>query len=276
MATLPETTNVLSELSSDAVYGLGDHTEYAIRTGLAGLPLGDVQFDPSRHSLNHINHLAPLAEATGEYYVRQVLPSRPMYINVVVDGRTGSEHPVIADHKRRASYALSEAIVNSVPGIADHAAQYELVDANDRNGFTSNYEQIVVSGETDASLQVSDLALGGLTFVVSDFKRLSFERVDGQLVAVKLNHPLERALPPMTKGFLSLGGGLEVNMGNAEQVAYVNDRLAAQHEAILSTLRESSAQTASAVAAPKNPDGFLSADVDREIAVAIQTLAHKA
>ena len=271
MALFPETTSALSELAANAQYGYGDHTEQVIRTGVAGLPLGDTQFDPTRHQLSDVNHLAPLSAATGDMYVREVLPRRPISVNVVLDVRTGREHPVITNQKQRAQQMIAHGLVEALPGITDHAATYVLSDGTTRNQIDFDGENVPVHDDEDAGRKVEDIALSGLTFVVSDFKQLRLQRIDGQMIAIKANHPLERSIP-RNIGFVSLGGAVELDTHDRRQLERVNTALWHRHLDIIDDIKKTGAKAVSVKAEPKSEHGFYVQHTDHRIAAVVHEM----
>lgn len=269
MALLHETSDALGDFAANTQYGFGSHYERNIRTGVAGLPLGDTEFDPTRHQLSDINHLSPMTDLTGEFYVSEVIPQRPLTVNVILDGRGGNEHHVIAAQKRRAQQGISTGLVEAVPGITDHAAAYVLSDENTRNYTNFDGEYLPVRSEEEAGRIVEDIALSGLTFVVSDFKKLRLQRIDGQMIAIKANHPLERAIP-QNIGFVSLGGAIELDTHNLRQLNRVNSALEQRHDAIIDGIQAAGAKAISVQAVPKSEHGFFVMNTDRRIAEAVE------
>lgn len=272
MPTLPETSNMLSEWPANEAYALGDHTEFSVRTGAAGLPLGDSEFDPSRHQLSDINHLAPMTAATGDFYVREVQPFRPLLINVIHDARSQGEHPAIYAQKHTGMDYLATAIADAAPGIADSVRHYHISNGNDVSSAAKHAQEIIAPTDEQAQAEIEDIALRGLTFILSDFRSLKLPNATGEVLAIKMNHPLERSLPANV-GFVSLGGAFEVNTNNARQLGEVNRRLTTIHEGIMSSLQESQVEAVDIVVTPKTAEYIDSKKADIAISDKLKHLA---
>lgn len=270
---LPQTKSALTELAANSRFGAGIHIEPQPRVGYDGVVIGEVPYDPARHSPLDINPLSLMAEATGEQHVQLVLPNRPLDMNIVVDYGYGEDHPKIAAMKRNLAHRLETAAQSALPSITDKVYSYAIGEPDEIDMGIHYFE---ASSDHERATFVAGLCLEGLTFVLSDFRHLPLaELSQADLsggVAVKVNHPSERALPANV-GVIALGGGKEVNTSNTKQLNNWNRELAERHEQIVRGLNTAGMSVAGAVYTPSLNEGFSVASVDEQLAQAVTAYA---
>lgn len=271
MVVFRATEQALADLSSNEQLLMGEHLNGQIEAGAHGLMVGSVSFDPTKHRPHQIDPISPLGLALDQPFVREVLPLKALNLNIVVDATDRDEHPMVSMSKRALAGELVEAIDSALPGMTDKVFAYVIGDGiEDLGGL--DYEPINVAESTDINGSVAALATYGLTFVVSDFKRLvPVERRDFvNVVAIKTDHKLERQLPAGIGPF-TLRGGAAVNTDKRRELREANQRLEQQHQEIIARLKKMGASVASIVVDPKeNPYyGFNFNAADQAIAEAI-------
>ncbi len=266
MGSLPETQGVLTEMVANRQFGWGEHTYNNIAVGSMGIQVGTEAYDPTRHFPWQINPLAPLGLAMGEHHVNLVLPSRPMAANVIVDHSLRRDHSSVTAAKRYLGDSLLSALDESLPGMSDQIYSYVIGESGDA---PSGYELIEATDGLAVVNTVTAIARDGLTFVISDFRRLELGgRYVDNLVAIKANHPAERSIPAGA-GLLSLGRGREINTNDSTQLGFMNDRLQAEHEQIVRTLRAAGAAVAEVIVKPSAANGYDFTVADHSIAKAL-------
>lgn len=263
MARLQRTHAALASLEANAGHAYGEHVRRNVQAGFDGVYIGEAEFDPTRHDPSDIDAFA-MGEALDKPHVSQVFPSRPLHINIVADRTGRSEDPRVTAVKGAAAASLVGSLDESLPGVTDQSFIYIA-----GHGNLPDAETLRVSNRNELPGQVSDLALDGLTLVVSDFQGMRFEpgSLDG-VVAVKLNHPLERAIPAGV-GRISLGGEYELDTRDGTQLGAYNQLLQAQHDRTVSGLESAGATVASVIADPRYEQGYDIGAADEEIASAI-------
>jgi hypothetical protein len=270
MAALPETQFVFANIPANNARWQGEHTHHRVKAISQGMYLGSVPFDPALHEPQDIDHLSPLGLALDEDYAYQVLPGSGLIANLVVDSTSRSELPQITSVKSSLVTELSDSL-HSVKSTTDRILTYNLIDQGAQSSDWDS-DPIEVDGPAALTQTIAGLALGSLTFVISDFKRVRFDEPGLDLenvVAIKVNHILERRLPA-GRGFISMGGLVDVNTTNPRQLKQANAQRAAEHAQLVQQLEQAGAAVASVVVEPRLADGFNIAAADRAIAQAIQ------
>lgn len=198
--------------------GLHEHPQIAVAP--VGLQVGSTDFDPARHSWAAIDALSPMETVTGEQQVRVVKPINPALLTIIGDYRTGDNHPVINDSKRRAVEAIVAGLVKSKP-VFDKVS----VEEFERG-----------ANETDADVDeelADEIARPGLKILVGDGGQIARENTPftriGDALYVRVKHPLELSVP-RNVGYVTLGGNVEVNTNDDEQTDYADELLTGRHE----------------------------------------------
>ncbi|HEX5456519.1 MAG TPA: hypothetical protein VFW77_04095 [Candidatus Saccharimonadales bacterium] len=263
MARLQRTHDALASLEANAGHAYGEHVRRSVQTGYDGVYIGEAEFDPTRHEPSDIDPFA-MGEALDRPHVSQVFPSRPLHINIVADRTGRAEDPRVTAIKDAAVVGLVGSIDESLPGVTDQSFIYLA-----GRGDIANAETLRASSRNELPGQISDLALDGLTIVISDFHGMRFDRssLDG-VVAVKLNHPLERAIPAGV-GRISLGGEYELDTRDGAQLGEYNRLLQAHHDSAVAGLESAGAVVASVISDPRYEQGYDIAAADGGIAAAI-------
>lgn len=267
---LPRTQEALHVLASDDRFGSGTHIESRVQTGMDGMIIGEEPFDPIYHSPYDINPGSLMEAVTGQPYVDQVLARRPLSVNVVADYGDGGDHPKITAMKQRLAMVLKTAAQNAVPSITDRVYTYAI-------GTGDYYEQNIDAwlddgDEVGRAISVASLCLDGLTFVISDFRRLPLYAVEGvnleDAMAIKANHPAELSLPANV-GVIPLGHGEEINTNKTKQLERKNAELQARHLSIIHKLQQANISVIGAVYDPREAGGFQAETVDADLSNAI-------
>jgi hypothetical protein len=263
MARLPHTHAALASLEANAGHAYGEHIRRSVQAGPDGVYIGETEFDPTRHDPSDIDAFA-MGDGLDRPHVSQVFPNRPLHVNIVADRTGRREDPRVTAAKDTAVTSLTGSIDESLPGVTDQSFIYVA-----GRGNLPNAETLRAGSRSELPGQVSDLALDGLTIVVSDFQGMRFERgsLEG-VVAVKLSHPLERAIPAGV-GRVSLGGEYELDTRDDVQLGAYNQLLQDHHDRTVAGLETAGAAVASVIADPRHEQGYDLALADSEIAAAI-------
>jgi hypothetical protein len=271
------TSEAIAEWQANVPYGIGDHLERNISTSIGNVVLGEVQFDPHIHDPSDIDHMSMMGIATGELYVPEVLPQKPLNMNVIIDATTREDHPSLIKVKRDIAHQIYSAIDDATIGMSDRVFATELTS---RPQKSSNPDFEIVVARNNKALQkfLGMTAINQLAIVISDFKnfdrRHSSEAGKSPMVAVKVNHPAERRIP-YDVGILSLGGYEEINTNKHRRVDAKNAELEAQHREIVEELEAIGAEVAEVITKPFSATGYEVAEVDAAIATAISNLQNK-
>lgn len=278
MIRFVQTERAFAELSANDILRTGQHVHEQMKSGGIGIELGNIPFDPEIHRTGDIDYLSPITAATGELQARQVLPTRSLLVNSVVDYRGGRAYESVIQAKKQVQDRIRDALENALPGHGDRMIDYaigssdlSIVHKHTDLGFDLRER------EEAGSEEIAALSYRGLTLVIGSFNRLNFEgyRNLNNLVALKVNHPAERQIPAGV-GFVSLGGAVEVDTNNPKQLDEVNRRLENRHMEIVDKLEEAGISVASVVLKPNAPDKIDTEETDRAIAEGVRSMAKKA
>ncbi len=267
---LPETQDAIIELASNSELAQGVHTQSRPRAGGTGIALGDVPFDPSRHTVADINPMSLMGEVTGDPYVTLVLPRKDTVINVVTDfGQTG-DIQAVSKLKYDLGHDITTEIEDALPSITDRIRRFSIGEIptvaahEDYRGLMSHSE--------DARIEdIQELCLQGLTVIVSDFNKLPLHKQSSNSlegVAIKVTHPLELPLAP-GNGVISLGQGREVNTKKPKELNEWNRRVTEKRQQLFEGLGSTGLQVVEVVYCPTLVDGYNVQKADSELAVAI-------
>lgn len=254
MTHFPKTQEALSEFYANSPYGVGEHTRPQPKAGTMGQILGHKPFDPAVHNLEDIDPLAVVDdESMGPHYVQEVLPDKPFYMSVVSDRTSRFGADALLLPKVEAIDAIAMGMDSSLVGATDYAHIKE-TKGNSREVFAQD---------------LSDSARQQLTFGVSDFHGMHFDKTELEgVVAIKVNHLLERGIP-QNVGFISLGGAVELNTGDKKQLDKFNAKLEEHHLEIVDGLEQAGAEVVSVIVDSRMQDGFDVEGVDSAIAEAL-------
>lgn len=276
---LPNTQYELQELRSNESMQYGMHVGYEVAVGVQGVEVGETPFNASHHTIDAINPLSIMESATDMPHVTQVMPYRPIELNVVVhqspDDRLMPKYlQPIRSHKRQLANGIREAISESQQ-VMDRTNLYVVGDASSLDELNDGAE--VIEGTEDhsiASQAIASICLRGLTFVISDFNTLKLD-IPGanyrETVAIKANHAFELAFPANV-GRITLGGLKEVNTRKPKELAKVNQGLLQKHTSIANSLSDAGLAVAKVVYNDALPMGTNFDAADASIAAAIRDI----
>lgn len=255
MSEFRETSRALADLQASVNFGIGQHIDPNIATR-GNIILGDVDFDPTKHNPLDINPLSPIGIATDSMQVRQAFPHRALHIPLAVDATHRKEVDVLTIDKARASNFIAQELDQALHGVGDSMAVNQ-ADGEDRDVLPRILED-----------DRSSLFIG-----ISDFYGIDFgdNHLDG-LVAIKVNHLLEREIPANV-GFISLGGAVELNTNSKKDLANFNGKLEVSHQETVERLEDLGASVVSVVVDPRLENGFDVPQVDADIASALQEMS---
>ncbi|HET9173834.1 MAG TPA: hypothetical protein VFN56_00970 [Candidatus Saccharimonadales bacterium] len=271
MAYLKETNAAFSDMAANSELHYGLHLAGEVRTGRQGLPMGEVMFDPGRHSVASINHRSLMADTVGVPYVRQVLPTQPLSVTVVVEHRPNpADHPGIEGAKQILAKTLRESLIESKGSATDWIHTYLLGDLEET---ITDFDVIDRKPKTNAAVirTMADICSSGLGIVISDFERVDFSAVKRNqfagTVALKINHQYEVSLPS-NRGIWNTGNGNEVDTRCAKQLRRYNDISRSRHHHTMDQLARAGF---SAAAIELNPDLYERGD-HRKLGVSVEDL----
>lgn len=274
MAELPQTYAVLAEMSANRHFGLGQHAEHVIRSTAIGRQLGHTAFDALLHTPDQIDPFSLMGMALEQDMVPMYEPARPLLMNIVTDMSAQREHPSVTLAKRRVSHDISAAIDDTLEA-TDQAFLYLVGDNIPERGMPYHEIISVPQGDKEAlGEKVSQIALDGLTFVVSDFNRLKLPEHThfDELVAVKVNHVLERKIPEGFNRVISLGGLGEIDATSKRKVTKANAYLEEMHQKTVSELKSHGVHVASVIVSPKQAQIYDVSPADAGIATALRKI----
>lgn len=264
MVRFPATSNKIAELEAIIPRKTGLHLLQRQAVSVGGLDMGSTDFDAARHLPHMIDPLAVMAEVTGTPQVRIQKPANPLLINIVADLRNAGDDPRIRSMKDRAIQSVLEGLTSAVPNL-DPSFVYRV------EGDHANPEQ--VARDNEGILQICS---DGLCFVISDFKLFKNKgefspRAD--VLALKVNHPLERKAPSGV-GSISLGGLVEIDTDDPRQVDQANQMLGDYHASIIDGLLNCGVKTVgSGLVMPNLTDMIDAQKTDEVLAKMVSSLS---
>lgn len=260
---LTKTREALADLAANDRLGIGSHFEQDPRAAAVGMVLGEIAFDPDVNDFDDIIPDSTEAEASGIDQVSYGLPAKPLQFNVVADLRDMECVDWIEIPKRNSIIQIAKALKANPGDMFDHVNVYAL---DDREGVTSYAEAIT----TDEKLL--SVCQSGLTFVISDFRRLA-ETMNGHsfgnVVGIKVNHLLEMKA---SLGELSLGGAKELNTKDARSLAAYDALLDDYHAGLDARLTDTGMVLARVVTSAELGSVLDESQADMEIAQAVKSL----
>jgi len=272
MTELHRTQEALAEIAASDLAGYGTHLLSDVQTGVLGLVLGEVDYDPRRDVPTAIVMSSVREMATGQPQVRQYVPQQLLTANVIIHERASTDSYGIHEAKRHMAAELQQAIAESMPGLTDEVVTYAVGEmASVHHGQEIEVRTTDGNPLTDAKT-ISELCRDGLAFVISDFLRLPLDEVPGAsypaTVAVKTNHRIEMALPAGVGTLTTIGGG-EVNTNKPKELQRVNELLTRLHAGTIERLGRVGIGVAHIVLAPKLQAGYKITEADKAISDAV-------
>ena len=273
MNGLPRTQEALAELQAQEQLGFGSHILPDVQTGVPGLVLGELDYNPRRDSARHIVSSSIREMVTGVPQVRQYAPYQQLHINFVDHMPASADALGIPEAKRRLSAVLFDTVIESLPGMTDHVRKYSVGALAVRKTRVSDVG-IKTDGSPEAdAAAVAAITRTGLTFVVSDFLNLPLDKQNRKhfpaTVALKINHPIELAVQPGKYGRIVVAGAGEVNPKKPKEVARFNENLKQVHQTIIANLGSVGIAVAQLTLSPEHRSGFENRITDRAISRAI-------
>jgi hypothetical protein len=261
----PQTQEQLYEMAAMQPLMSGVHRADMPDTGRYGLVMGETVFDPLIDSVGDIRPDSIKARITGAPHVQVVMPRENMNVNLVVDADSGQEdHWKISQQKQKMALGLAESVWDSTPSSTDWFGVYYLGE-----GASKELQHVGTPIKVE---NVADLCLGGITMIMSDFRRLHFDRKLPGTIGIKVNHPADLSIPPNV-GVIPLGNGIDVNTNKKRELQELNDTLRARRESILRRLADAGLSTVEVVYRPSKASGFDVAKADAEIANKLKAYA---
>ena len=277
MSVLHQTQETLAELNAQDQIGFGSHLLPEVQTGVPGLVLGQVDFNPRRDTVRSIVHSSIREMVTGQPQVRQVAPYQQLAINFVTHQPKSDDAYGLPAIKANLANVLYETVAESLPGITDYLQCYQVgVLAVRSAGKDTMVVATDGTPEADAAA-IAKITRQGLTFVVSDFMHLPLEQHKQSAfpatVGLKVNHPLELQLSSARVGRIATIGGGEINTNRPRQVERYNQDLDRLHAGISARLGMVGVNLAQIVAHPRSKTGLDLVQVDREVSSALRKTA---
>jgi hypothetical protein len=281
MDVFEKTQSTLNELYGDRQRSVGEHLSQTPKVSLFGVSLGEVLYDPSKHSLDDIDVFSLSETATGMPHVQMVLPRISMDIQIIEDRSTSDDDSRIARLKSKSNETLALFLANSKPGIKDRVRHFVISDSEFEEYNNLGFDSELIDarkGSEFVSESIASICLNGITFVISDFERLKVTKQTednfSKTIAIKSNHPAEISIPA---GFvtLPLGNGRELDTSKPKELARFNIMLAERNSKIIKRLEVAGLAVASVVSAPNKTLGFDLALADESISLAISKISER-
>ena len=235
MAVLPLVGARLDAMAANFQPYFGEHDSYALKPGQIGSIMSEVDFDPSRHGPELIRPLSVWEQIVDVRQVAIVAPEYPLPISVVIDQSDQNDHPGILKAKQLLGKQLLRCFDQSA--LVSDEVTVHLIGGN--KSFTRDYRTETIP-EDQAVARINEICQAGLTFIVSDFKRVITDPDSGNFpatVAVKINHPYEVALPTKS-GKITLGAHSDpVNTNKSKELTAFNNDLARSHQVTMHRLQ---------------------------------------
>lgn len=189
MSYFPKSTEAFAELEANMSYGFGMQLQSEPRVGLPGLVMADAPFDVTKHHQGMINPLSVMGIALNEPHVTNVLPNRPLQVRLITDMTERAEIGYVSEAKRKAKQSVTEGLEDAVEGSMGNMMLQTVVGGEGR-------ELIEAEDRSEVISVTEDIAVNGLTIVVSDFygMELGKDSLRG-VIAARISHPHEHELP---------------------------------------------------------------------------------
>ncbi len=268
------TEAAISEVAANLKVGMGGHIEERVRSGVPGLAVGEVPFNPVIHDPEAIKPFSFMEEVVGGPHVDQVLPKRPTEVTLINDYGNRTDIDAISSSKRRAALAIAVGLESAL-GVGDKLYRYATgVDGLVPADIGDIELESLENSEEYRAQSVAMRCMGGLALVLSDFHKLPLHEVQADYsstLAIKLNHPLERRIPANV-GVIGLGGDLEIDTDKPKNLAKANEMLDARHNLVVDRLQSAGMTVVSLVSLPSSEAGIDLNIADDVIAQGVNTL----
>jgi hypothetical protein len=252
----------------------------SIAVGVPGIRIADVQFDPARHNVEAINHLSLHEMMIGLPQVTEVMPYRPVDMNVVLhqdprEKRMNKYVQPIRSYKRLLALQLQDAIAETRQ-VTDTANLFVVGDSSELSEVGYSAQVLDGTEHPEAAAEaVADICRRGLTFVVSNFDQLPLQSHNwfngSRTVAVKANHEFELEIPAKV-GAWPMGGLWEVDTHNKKHLRATNEDIARRQTVIAQQLGSLGLQTAHVTYRNSSTERMNIADADAQIASSIREI----
>ena len=275
------TESALAKLPGTMSDGRGRHNGSEIKTGVPGIKIGEVEYDPSRHSPMDIDHFSTMGMMTGKPYVRQVIPHRPIEAKIILFNDESTGDTELSRTKNILATSLGSGLSSSMPAIRDRVKCFIVGDPN--NDTTQRLAHLnptfieAIGDPEAAALEVSKLCLNGLAFVISDFENLPLQDLGSNFqntVGIKVNNLIDVDISDLkgTRGVLSLGGSREMRLWKKKEADPFNALLKQHDQEVASRLERVGIKVARVISDNTELNGFNLSSADKEIASAIKRL----
>lgn len=207
---LYESGEAFAELMGNRQGRFGMHTSDYVTAGWNGIYVGDREFDPTRHQPSDINHFSIMAAATGEPYVRNVLPAIPRDITIITEHDGRRDTPEVNAAKYALGQQLRGELKTALPRIGDSVYQYHIGPTTD----SVDLRHVELLDRPEDPLEtvdmIANLCRGGLSFVIGNFspKNIPLRKADVSFtdtIGIRVMHPEELAVSESEKRRLNKG-----------------------------------------------------------------------
>src|SRR3990167_4186071 len=219
---LPLTQAKLEEVDAQTI-GIGSRLNTSEFMPMGIVPVFSEQYDPSVHNPSQIDYRSSMAIATGEPYVTHKFGIVPLRVEVVSGRVSKNDISEIAELKQSSVNTITNLVEASLPRMGDHVVNHGAVFERD----------ILGNQERDADIRI---VIGDFASVGAGLARPSYEATP--TVLVKVNHILERDVPPNI-GTVQLAANQEpLDTSNSEKLQNYNHNLELVHQEQVSRLEK--------------------------------------
>jgi hypothetical protein len=274
------TESALSELPSNMNEGRGRHSSFEIKTGVPGVKIGESEYDPSKHTPMDIDPMSMMGMITGNPYVRQVIPSRPIEANIIIHNSPNSSRSDIFQVKSNLASTLSSEISRAMPAIRDRVNCYIVGEESEISSellrLGVNYLDGTENPEV-ADITTADLCMNGLAFVISDFEELALDKTGNRFsrtIGIKVNHQYEVDMSELRgrRVEIGAGGARSIRAWKAKEFDSFNQSLIDHDQSIVNRLQSVGISVARVIANNNDVQGFSVNNADQEISRVIKRL----
>jgi hypothetical protein len=280
MPRFAQTENALSDISANLPSIRGRHLGDGIKTGARGKTVGEVSYDPVKHSPTKINPLSINGLITGESFVPRVIPSRPIEANIIIHNDPRSNQKDIYRTKFALAETLAAQISESMPAFRDRVNVYLLGEDIEITKELGRLDAEKIDNTEDpfiAAQTTAELCMNGLAFIISDFENLPVDEVEHQFkgtLGIKTNHELDLDISSIAgnRAVLSLGQAREVKLWKPKEVSSFNEALARHDQEVVGRLERVGMKIARVISSQSEYNGYNLKAADQSIAGAINRL----